>query len=90
MVRPAEILTAHARGDITRALAKAGKWKGSRRGFRFVFGRAIVQKGPVILWSVHHKKELIGTGVSETIFGAADEIGVLVGRRQLADRAAKG
>lgn len=78
MVAPAEILTARARGDITRAIAKTGKWKGSRRGFRFVFARVVLLTKPKIAWAVYRGKALLGTGQAETIFEAADLIGVCV------------
>jgi hypothetical protein len=90
MVAAAEILTPRARGDITRSLAKTGKWKGSRRGFRFVFARLTLLGMPRIAWAVYHQKELVATGEADTIFEAADLIGALVGRRQLADDRAKG
>jgi len=86
MIAATEILTARARGDITRGLAKTGKWKGSRRGFRFVFARYWVLGVQRIAWAVYHKKELVGTGHADTIFEAAELIGVRVASHQLTER----
>jgi hypothetical protein len=82
MLTATEIITPRTRGDITRELAKSGKWNGSRQGYRFVLRRAVISGERVILWAVYTKKQLLGQGNAGTVFDVAERIGLAVSQHK--------
>ncbi len=76
-----EIITAKTRGKITRKIATAHQWKGSRGGIDIRIVQAselpiVAHHGKLLLWEVK-RGSLLFSGTADTVFEAAEVINLL-------------